>query len=142
MVKRLSTMRETRVWSLGWEDPLEKEMAIHSRTIAWKIPWTGVPGRLQFMGSQRVGHDWATLLTHCLLWFSLLYIRWDLYLKLRFYLLWPEFSNTTHKLFSSISGEWFLLHVKHQNVEHIPHKVSIEHSCATVMRVFFSVRYY
>ena len=44
--KRLSTMRETRVRSLGWEDPLEKEMAIHSRTIAWKIPWTEEPGRL------------------------------------------------------------------------------------------------
>ena len=42
MVKCLSTMRETRVWSLGWEDPLEKEMAIHSRTIAWKIPWAEV----------------------------------------------------------------------------------------------------
>ena len=57
MVKRLSTVRETRVRSLGWEDPLEKEMAIHSRTIAWKIPWTEEPGRLQPMGSQRVGHD-------------------------------------------------------------------------------------
>ena len=57
MVKRLSTMRETRVPSLGWEDPLEKEMAIHSRTIAWKIPLTEEPGRLQPMGSQRVGHD-------------------------------------------------------------------------------------
>ena len=45
-VKRLSTMRETRVRSLGWEDPLEKEMATHSRTIAWKIPWTEEPGRL------------------------------------------------------------------------------------------------
>ena len=45
-VKRLSTMQETRVQSLGWEDPLEKEMAIHSRTIAWKIPWTEEPGRL------------------------------------------------------------------------------------------------
>ena len=56
-VKRLSTMRETRVRSLDWEDPLEKEMAIHSRTIAWKIPWTEEPGRLQSMGSQRVGHD-------------------------------------------------------------------------------------
>ena len=56
-VKRLSTMRETRVRSLGWEDPLEKEIAIHSRTIAWKIPWTEEPGRLQPMGSQRVGHD-------------------------------------------------------------------------------------
>ena len=50
MVKRLSTMRETRVRSLGWEDPLEKEMAIHSGTIAWKIPWTEEPGRLQSMG--------------------------------------------------------------------------------------------
>ena len=60
MVKRLSTMWETGVWSLGWEDLLEKEMAIHSSTIAWKIPWTEEPGRLQSMGSQRVGHDWAT----------------------------------------------------------------------------------
>ena len=56
-VKRLSTMQETWVRSLGWEDPLEKEMAIHSSTIAWKIPWTEEPGRLQPMGSQRVGHD-------------------------------------------------------------------------------------
>ena len=56
-VKRLSTMRETRVRSLGREDPLEKEMAIHSSTIAWKIPWTEEPGRLQSMGSKRVGHD-------------------------------------------------------------------------------------
>ena len=61
-VKRLSTMRETRVWSLGWEDPLEKEMAIHSSTLAWQIPWTEEPGRLQSMGLQRVGHDWATWL--------------------------------------------------------------------------------
>ena len=56
-VKCLSTMRETQVRSLGWEDPLEKEMAIHSRTIAWKIPWTEEPGRLPSMGSQRVRHD-------------------------------------------------------------------------------------
>ena len=57
MVKHLSTMRETQVRSLGQEDPLEKEMAIHSSTIAWKIPWTEEPGRLQSMGLQRVGHD-------------------------------------------------------------------------------------
>ena len=57
MVKHLSTMRETQVRSLGQEDPLEKEMAIHSSTIAWKIPWTEEPGRLQSIGSQRVGHD-------------------------------------------------------------------------------------
>ena len=50
MVKRLSTMRETWVRALGWEDPLEKEMAIPSSTIAWKIPWTEEPGRLQSMG--------------------------------------------------------------------------------------------
>ena len=56
-VKCLSTMQETRVQSLVWEDPLEKEMAIHSSTVAWKIPWTEEPGRLQSMGSQRVGHD-------------------------------------------------------------------------------------
>ena len=56
-VKHLSTMRETQVRSLGWEDPLEKEMAIHSSTIAWKISQTEEPGRLQSMGSQRVGHD-------------------------------------------------------------------------------------
>ena len=57
MVKRLSTMWETWVQALGWEDPLEKEMAIHFSTIAWKIPWTEEPGRLQSMGSQRVGYD-------------------------------------------------------------------------------------
>ena len=49
-VKRLSTIWETQVQSLGWEDPLEKKMAIHSSTIAWKIPWTEEPGRLQSMG--------------------------------------------------------------------------------------------
>ena len=54
-IKRLSTMWETGVQSLGREDPLEKEMAIHSSTIEWKIPWTEEPGRLQSMGSQRVG---------------------------------------------------------------------------------------
>ena len=55
-------MRETRVRSLGREDPLEKEMAIHSSTLAWKIPWTEEPDRLQSMGTQRVGYDWATSL--------------------------------------------------------------------------------
>ena len=57
MVKHLSTMRETHVQSLGQEDPLEKEMTIHSSTIAWKIPWTEELGSLQSMGSQRVGHS-------------------------------------------------------------------------------------
>ena len=57
MVKRLPIMWETQVRSLGQEDPLEKEMATHSSTLAWKMPWTEEPGRLQSMGSQRVGHD-------------------------------------------------------------------------------------
>ena len=56
-VKHLPAMQETWVRSLGQEDPLEKEMATHSTTLAWKIPWTEKPGRLQSMGSQRVGHD-------------------------------------------------------------------------------------
>ena len=56
-VKHLPTMQETQVRSLGQEDPLEKEMATHSSTLAWKIPWTEKPGRLQSMGSQRVGHN-------------------------------------------------------------------------------------
>ena len=57
MVKHLPAMQETRARSLGREDPLEKEVATHSSTVAWRIPWTGDPGGLQSMGLQRVGHD-------------------------------------------------------------------------------------
>ena len=57
MLKHLPGMWETQVRSLGREDPLEKEMATHSSTLAWRIPWREEPGRLQSMGSQRVGHD-------------------------------------------------------------------------------------
>ena len=57
MVKNLPAMQETRVQSLGQEDPLEKEMVIHSSILAWRIPWTEEPGGLQSMGSHRVGHD-------------------------------------------------------------------------------------
>ena len=56
-LKRLPAMQETRVRSLGQEDTLEKAMATHSSTLAWRIPWREEPGRLQSMGSQRVGHD-------------------------------------------------------------------------------------
>ena len=59
-LKCLPGMWETWVWSLGQEDPLEKEMATHSSALAWRIPWREEPGTLQSMGSQRVGHDWAT----------------------------------------------------------------------------------
>ena len=64
-LKCLSTMRETLVWSLGWKDPLEKEMAIHYSTIAWKIPWTEEPDRLQSMGLQK---SWTWLLTMINIW--------------------------------------------------------------------------
>ena len=56
-VKHLPAMLETRVQPLGWEDPLEKEMATHSSILAWKNLWTEEPGRIQTIGSQRVGHD-------------------------------------------------------------------------------------
>ena len=62
-VKCLSAVWETWVWSLGWEKSLEEEMATHSRTLAWKVPWMGEPGRLQSKGSQRVRQDWATSLS-------------------------------------------------------------------------------
>ena len=57
MAKNPSAMQETLVQSLGWKDPLEKGMATHSSILAWRIPWTEESGGLQFMGSQRVGHD-------------------------------------------------------------------------------------
>ena len=63
MVMRLPAMRETQVRSQGQEDTLEKEMATHSSTLAWEIPWMEEPGRLQSMGSRRVGHDWVTSLS-------------------------------------------------------------------------------
>ena len=56
-------MQETQGQSLGWEDPLEKEMETHSSTLVWKILWMEEPGRLQSMGLQMVGHDWATSLS-------------------------------------------------------------------------------
>ena len=59
-LKHLPPRRETWVWSLGQEDPLEKEMVTHSSILTWTIPWTEKPGRLQFTGSQRVRHNWAT----------------------------------------------------------------------------------
>ena len=57
MVRNLPAMWETRVRSLGWEDPLKKEMATFSSIVAWRVPWTEEPGGLQCMGLQRVGHD-------------------------------------------------------------------------------------
>ena len=63
MLKNLPAMQETWVWSLGWEDPLEKGMATHSNILAWRIPWAEEPGGLQSMELQRVRHDWLTKLS-------------------------------------------------------------------------------
>ena len=60
MVNNPLAMQETWDWSLSRKDPLEEEMTIHSSTVAWRIPWTEEPGRLPFMGSQRVGYHWVT----------------------------------------------------------------------------------
>ena len=72
MVKSLPAMQETGVQSLGQEDPLEEEMETHSNILAWRIPWMEEPGGLQFMGSQRVGHDRVTSLSD-----SLLALEWQ-----------------------------------------------------------------
>ena len=60
MVKNLPSKQEMQVWSLGWEDALEKEMATHSSVLVWEIPWTEKPGGLQSMGCERAGHDLVT----------------------------------------------------------------------------------
>ena len=78
MAKRLSAMWETWVQSLGWEGPLEKEMAIHSSTLVWTIPWTEEPGRLQSIGPQRVRHDWSDLAPST--WALIFVVRWLLWL--------------------------------------------------------------
>ena len=83
MVKRLPTMQEIQVQSLDWE-PLEKEMTIQSSTFAWKIPWTEEHGRLQPMGLQRVGHDWATSLSRVEVKISIISPSHGLYLYLSF----------------------------------------------------------
>ena len=88
MVKRLPTNWETRVWSLGQEDPLEKEMGTHSSTLAWKIPWTEECGRLQSLESQRVGYNWMTSL--CLFSFT------------------PDTSNVHSKLSGNPEVAWLL----------------------------------
>ena len=59
-VENPPAMQKTKVQSLGWEDPLEKEMAIHSSILAWRIPWAEEPDGLQFMGLQRIEHNGAT----------------------------------------------------------------------------------
>ena len=71
LVKNLPTMGETWVWSLGWEDPLQEGMATHSSILPGESPWTEEPGGLQFMGSRKVGHNWANKHAH----FELIFVE-------------------------------------------------------------------
>ena len=102
-VKPLPTMGETQVWSLDQEDLLEKEMATHS-SIAWKIPWTEEPLRLQSMGSQRVGHNWATShslisLTKIFKWFKFILLKCSWFTMLCYFLLYSKVIHTLIYLF-------------------------------------------
>ena len=89
-LKRLPAMQETWVRSLGQEDPLEKEMAPHSSILAWRIPWTEEPGRLQSTGSQRLGHDWATSLHFALCNSTSLLRFWILFACVHVWLIQPR----------------------------------------------------
>ena len=91
-VKNLPAMRETWVWSLGWEDPLEKGMATHSSILAWRIPMDRGAWRAAVMGSQRVGHSWATFT-----FFHFVYIQVQLYL-FKFFIVCFFFSMMSSKI--------------------------------------------
>ena len=106
IVKCLSAMQETRLQSRGWEETLEKEMAAHSSTLAWKIPWTEKPGRLQSMGWQRMGHDWATSLS---LHFSLHIL--SSYLEENPYLSWIKFLLCSLRFLTICKSQVFFLQV-------------------------------
>ena len=97
-VKHLPTTSATQVWSLGQEYPLEKEMSTHSRTLAWKIPWTEERGRLQSMGLQRVGHDWETSLPFLYCYYLLiLFLTFSTMYYVHVYT-WPIASNCCVKV--------------------------------------------
>ena len=105
-VKRLSTICKTRVWSLGQEEPLEKEMATDSSILAWKIPWTEDPGRLQSMGSQRVRHNWATSLS---LYLLTQHLYWASSLLSILLFIWYTFSSLPQAVMPSMNlfTDWF-----------------------------------
>ena len=103
MVKNLPAMRETPVQSLGRKDPLGKGMATHSSILAWKIPWTERPGGLQSMGSQRVGHDWASNThIHRELWRALCLFKMHKYLSNEIYT--SSWSGPSNLLFFTREG--------------------------------------
>ena len=86
IVKNLPAMQDTQVRSLDPVDPLEKEMATHSSILIWRIPWTEKPGALQSMGSQRVGHDWATFTFNSVVfWFTSVHTSYYKYIFIHKY---------------------------------------------------------
>ena len=130
MVKCLPAMQETWVWSLGREDPLEKEMTTHSSTLAWKIPRTEEPSRLQSMVSQRVKHNWVTSL---LLSFHLflLYARHRLMVILHIssHLILKIFlARCNYIPFLEIEAEWFNLCMVQLVLGHKPKKSGFRNS--------------
>ena len=137
MLKRLSTMRETRVQSLGWEDLLEKEMATHSSILAWKIPWTEEPGRLQSMGLQRVRHDWANSLSlslsyrgrHCKQHWE----HWSIHLFPRY-----NPSNRNRKAMTNKNNE--TLACAMENKKSWRSKILHSPTCLSLNYVYFSVQ--
>ena len=142
MVKNRPAVRETHVWCLDWEDPLEKEMATHSRFLAWKVQWTKELGRLQIHGIARVRHNWATN-TYTCLWFYIInninsvgpvcwkglkdltpqFVRLLLVSKCHFLI--KEILGFTEKVIDSKDGigiiqndpEWFCIARKHGHIQ-------------------------
>ena len=115
MVKRLPTMQETWVQSLGREDPLEKEMATHSSTLAWKIPRTEECGRLQSMGLQRIRHDWVTSLHQEVQQIkTAIFPSWLLARLLA--MLLPRLEHRVNNLVRSLAMLGFLGHVSFRNM--------------------------
>ena len=123
MVKCLPAMQETWVWSLGREDPLEKEMATHSSTLAWKIPRTEEPSRLQSMVSQRVKHNWVTSLSlsfHLCLLYARHWLMVILHISHLILIIFLARCNYIPLL--EIEAEWFNLCMVQLVLEHKPKK--------------------
>ena len=111
MLKHLPAMQETWVRSLGWEDPLEKEMATHSSILAWKIPWMEKPGRLQSMELQRVGHDWVASLSF---FYGLHRIKLT-DIQLRDYIMWNLqtcLTSSPRDIYRNAKGNDYVLNLK------------------------------
>ena len=100
-------MQDTVVQSLHWEDPLEKEMETHPSIVAWRIPWTEEPGRLQSMGSQRVRHDWVTITS----------------LSVKILRLYLAFTETYSQTQNSTSGSWCKLQPLYTRASLVAQKV-------------------